>query len=59
MIAVDVSQDRLDEFVAAHAGADVVALTADITDDEGVARIIEAAGDRIDASPTSPGSWTT
>ncbi|MFF2487938.1 SDR family NAD(P)-dependent oxidoreductase [Microbacterium sp. NPDC058062] len=49
VIAVDVSQDRLDEFVAAHAGADVVALTADITDDEGVARIIEAAGDRIDA----------
>ncbi|MFB7893999.1 SDR family NAD(P)-dependent oxidoreductase [Microbacterium sp. NPDC056044] len=49
VIAVDVSQDRLDEFVAAHLGADVVALTADITDDEGVARIVEAAGDRIDA----------
>ena len=49
VIAVDVSQDRLDEFVAAHAGADVVALTADITDDEGIAQIIEAAGDRIDA----------
>jgi len=49
VIAVDVSQERLDEFVAAHAGADVVALTADITDDEGVARIVEAAGDRIDA----------
>jgi len=49
VIAVDVSQDRLDEFVAAHAGADVVALAADITDDEGVAQIIEAAGDRIDA----------
>ncbi len=48
VIAVDVSQERLDDFVAAHAGADVVALTADITDDEGVARIIEAAGDRID-----------
>lgn len=48
VIAVDVSQERLDEFVAAHAGADVVALTADITDDEGVARIVEAAGDRID-----------
>jgi len=49
VIAVDVSQERLDEFVAAHAGADVVALTADITDDEGVAQIIEAAGERIDA----------
>jgi len=48
VIAVDVSQERLDEFVAAHDGAEVLALTADITDDEGVARIIEAAGDRID-----------
>jgi NAD(P)-dependent dehydrogenase (short-subunit alcohol dehydrogenase family) len=48
VIAVDVSRDRLDEFVAAHAGADVVALTADITDDEHVAQIIEAAGERID-----------
>ncbi|GAA3661788.1 SDR family NAD(P)-dependent oxidoreductase [Microbacterium marinilacus] len=48
VIAVDVSQERLDEFAAAHAGADVVALTADITDDEGVARILAAAGDRID-----------
>jgi NAD(P)-dependent dehydrogenase (short-subunit alcohol dehydrogenase family) len=49
VIAVDVSQERLDEFVAAHPGADVVALTADITDDQGVARIVEAAGDHIDA----------
>jgi NAD(P)-dependent dehydrogenase (short-subunit alcohol dehydrogenase family) len=48
VIAVDVSQERLDEFVAAHPGSDVVALTADITDDEGVARIVEAAGERID-----------
>ena len=49
MIAVDVSQERLDEFVAEHAGADIVSLTADITDDAGVARIVEAAGDTIDA----------
>ncbi len=48
VIAVDVSQERLDEFTAEHAGADVVALTADITDDAGVARIVEAAGDTID-----------
>ncbi|SFR93699.1 NADP-dependent 3-hydroxy acid dehydrogenase YdfG [Microbacterium sp. cf046] len=48
VIAVDVSQERLDEFVAEHAGADIVSLTADITDDAGVARIIEAAGDTID-----------
>jgi NAD(P)-dependent dehydrogenase (short-subunit alcohol dehydrogenase family) len=49
VIAVDVSQDRLDEFVAEHAGADITSLTADITDDAGIARIIEAAGDTIDA----------
>lgn len=49
VIAVDVSQPRLDEFVAEHAGADIVSLTADITDDAGVAAIVEAAGDTIDA----------
>jgi NAD(P)-dependent dehydrogenase (short-subunit alcohol dehydrogenase family) len=48
VIAVDVSQERLDEFVAEHAGADIVSLTADITDDAGVERIIAAAGDTID-----------
>ncbi len=48
VVAVDVSQERLDDFVAAHAGAEIVALTADITDDAGVARIVAAAGATID-----------
>lgn len=48
VIAVDISQERLDEFKAAHASADIVTLTADITDDAGVAKIVEAAGERID-----------
>lgn len=48
VIAVDVSQERLDEFATEHAGADIVTLVADITDDAGVARIVEAAGDTID-----------
>jgi NAD(P)-dependent dehydrogenase (short-subunit alcohol dehydrogenase family) len=48
VIAVDVSQERLDAFVAEHEDADIVALTADITDDAGVERIVEAAGDTID-----------
>lgn len=48
VIAVDVSQERLDEFVAEHPSAEIVALTADITDDAGIARIIAAAGDTID-----------
>ncbi len=48
VIAVDVSQERLDDFVAEHAGADITSLTADITDDAAVARIVEAAGATID-----------
>ena len=48
VIAVDVSQERLDEFAAAHADTDIVALTADITDDAGVARIVAASGGVID-----------
>lgn len=48
VIAVDVSQERLDAFVAEHEDADIIALTADITDDAGIARIVEAAGGTID-----------
>ncbi len=48
VIAVDVSRERLDEFVAEHAAADVVAMVADITDDAAVARIVEAAEGTID-----------
>lgn len=48
VVAVDVSQERLDEFAAEHAGADLVTLVADITDDAKVAEIVAAAGERID-----------
>lgn len=48
VIAVDVSAERLDDFATAHPGADVVRLVADITDDEGVAAIVTAAGGRVD-----------
>lgn len=48
VVAVDISQERLDEFVAEHTDADIVTLTADITDDAGVARIVDAAGDTVD-----------
>ncbi|PPF82514.1 short-chain dehydrogenase [Pseudoclavibacter sp. RFBJ3] len=48
VIAVDVSAERLAALVSEHDGADIVTLTADITDDTGVARILEAAGSRID-----------
>ncbi|WP_394254563.1 SDR family NAD(P)-dependent oxidoreductase [Pseudoclavibacter helvolus] len=48
VIAVDVSAERLATLVTEHDGADIVTLTADITDDAGVAQIVEAAGSQID-----------
>ena len=46
VIAVDVSQSRLDELVAELPG--VVAVTGDITKDADIAAILTAAGERID-----------
>jgi len=48
VIAVDVSATRLEELTAEHGGERVVAVTADITDADGVAAIVAAAGPRID-----------
>jgi NAD(P)-dependent dehydrogenase (short-subunit alcohol dehydrogenase family) len=48
VIAVDISQERLDEFVDAHPSSDIVVVRADITDDAAIASIVEAAGERID-----------
>lgn len=48
VVAVDISQERLDELASSHADADIVTLTADITDDAGVIAIVGAAGERID-----------
>ncbi|GAB2466943.1 NAD(P)-dependent dehydrogenase (short-subunit alcohol dehydrogenase family) [Conyzicola lurida] len=48
VIAVDISQERLDELVAEFPTG-VVAVTGDITSDESIAAIVAAAGDRIDA----------
>jgi NAD(P)-dependent dehydrogenase (short-subunit alcohol dehydrogenase family) len=49
VIAVDISRERLDEFVVDHAGADVVPVVANITDDAAIAEIVAAAGEQIDA----------
>ena len=49
VIAVDVSQPRLDDLVAEFPGGAVVAVTGDITKDADIAAILTAAGDRIDA----------
>ncbi|HEY2645053.1 MAG TPA: SDR family NAD(P)-dependent oxidoreductase [Galbitalea sp.] len=48
VIAVDISKERLDEFVAEHKGSEIVPVSGDITDDAAVAAIVAAAGDRID-----------
>jgi NAD(P)-dependent dehydrogenase (short-subunit alcohol dehydrogenase family) len=48
VIAVDISQERLDELTAEFADADIVAVRADITDDVAVASIVAAAGEQID-----------
>jgi NAD(P)-dependent dehydrogenase (short-subunit alcohol dehydrogenase family) len=49
VIAVDISQERLDDFAGELAGSDVVPVVANITDDAAIATILAAAGDRIDA----------
>ena len=49
VIAVDISQERLDDFAAEFADADIVPVAADITDDAALGAILEAAGDQIDA----------
>ncbi|GAB3283752.1 SDR family NAD(P)-dependent oxidoreductase [Parasphingorhabdus pacifica] len=49
VVAVDIALEELDEFVAAHAGQDIVPVHADITTDEGIAAILAAVDGRVDA----------
>jgi NAD(P)-dependent dehydrogenase (short-subunit alcohol dehydrogenase family) len=49
VIAVDISKERLDDFVAEHPQADIVPVSGDITDDAAIESIVAAAGDRIHA----------
>ena len=49
VIAVDISRERLDTFVAELPDAQIVPVVGDITDDAAVAAIVAAAGDTIDA----------
>ncbi|NHI15860.1 SDR family NAD(P)-dependent oxidoreductase [Microbacterium excoecariae] len=48
VIAVDMSAEGLAAFAAEHGDADVVTVEANITDAAAIARIVEAAGERID-----------
>ena len=49
VIAVDLSAERLDDLLAEHPGTTLRPVVADITDGEGIARIVEAAEGRVDA----------
>jgi NAD(P)-dependent dehydrogenase (short-subunit alcohol dehydrogenase family) len=48
VIAVDVSKERLDDFVASLPGASVTAVIGDITKEADIKRIVAAAGKTID-----------
>lgn len=48
VIAVDISQERLDEFAGSLPDADIVRVAGDITDAASVAAIVEAAGAEVD-----------
>ena len=49
VIAVDISQERLDELAAELPNAQVELVVGDITSDESVTKIVNTAGERIDA----------
>ncbi|GAA1930809.1 hypothetical protein GCM10009775_23580 [Microbacterium aoyamense] len=48
VVAVDLSEDRLAEFAASIPEAEIVPVAGDITSDESIRRIVDAAGARID-----------
>ncbi|WP_425862447.1 SDR family NAD(P)-dependent oxidoreductase [Arthrobacter sp. TWP1-1] len=48
VIAVDISEERLTDFAASLPEGDIVTVSGDITDDDAVAAIVAAAGERID-----------
>ena len=49
VIAVDISQERLDDLKQELSDADITTVVGNITEDESIQKIIEAAGDTIDA----------
>ena len=49
VIAVDISQERLDDFAAEFTDADIVPVAADITDDTAIIAVLAAAGEQVDA----------
>lgn len=48
VVAVDINETGLDEFIAEHAGGDIVKVVANVTKQEDVDAVVAAAGDQID-----------
>lgn len=48
VIAVDISDERLHDLTSSLPGADITVVTADITNDADIKKIVEAAGDTVD-----------
>ncbi|WP_234988150.1 SDR family NAD(P)-dependent oxidoreductase [Demequina sp. NBRC 110056] len=48
VVAVDINETGLDEFIGEHAGGDIVKVVANVTKQEDVDAVVAAAGDRID-----------
>ncbi|WNM23722.1 SDR family NAD(P)-dependent oxidoreductase [Demequina capsici] len=49
VIGLDISEERLKAFAAEHDGLDVTVITADVTKDDDLARVMEATGGKVDA----------
>lgn len=49
VIAVDISSERLDDFKNSTPGTDITPVVGDITNDSDIAKIVETAGETIDA----------
>lgn len=48
VVAGEILSDRLDDLVAAHPGADLIPVLADVSSQEGVDALLAAAGGRVD-----------
>ncbi len=55
VIAVDVIQERLDKLVADEPKLDLVPITADLTDENAVARVLEATNGKLDVLVNNAG----
>ncbi|WP_080792279.1 SDR family NAD(P)-dependent oxidoreductase [Corynebacterium pacaense] len=48
VVAVDLFEEKLGEFAAAHPGSEIITVAADVSSQSDVDRVLSAAGDRVD-----------